>query len=205
MMPPRMLRPIKPAPPPPTVIDQPKSTTFFDLPAELRIEIYKLVLDNVIIHVLPLQSQERHCPHALVRTSRQVRNEALPIIHASCEIRAVVTDFNFGGMLAWIDRIPSQAQGYLSKNENLSIRLCTSTTNPNGDEQSLRRWLKMRADRYRAQPNWQYSGPAPNSKMANSMKRKAKRMPEEGKKHEMIKMLNAVSVVLKCECSECQS
>ena len=199
------LRPIRPAPVRPAAVDEPQRTNFFDLPAELRIEIYRLVIDDVVIHVLPLQSQQRHCSHALVRTSRQVRNEVLPIIHANCEIRAVVTDFNFKGMLAWMDRIPSQDQGALAKNENLTIRLCTNTTNPSEEGHSLRRWLHMRADPHRAQPKRRYSGPAPNSKMANNMKRKAKRMTETGKKHELIKMLNAIGVVLKCDCANCST
>ncbi|RMY63870.1 hypothetical protein D0864_12521 [Hortaea werneckii] len=197
------LRPLKPAPPKPVIIEEPKKTNFFDLPAELRIEIYKLVLDSVVIHVLPPQSHERHCPHALNLTSRQVRNEVIPIIHATCEIRAVVTDFNFVGLLAWLDRIPSQDQRFLEKNDRLSIRLCTSNnTNsngsaPGGDAGSLRRWLTMRADPYRAQPRWRYTGPSPNRKIANDMKRKAKRMSEIGKKHEMIAMLSAVGMVIR--------
>ncbi|RMZ22478.1 hypothetical protein D0859_13495 [Hortaea werneckii] len=197
------LRPLKPAPPKPVIIEEPKKTNFFDLPAELRIEIYKLVLDSVVVHVLPPQSHERHCPHALNLTSRQVRNEVIPIIHATCEIRAVVTDFNFVGLLAWLDRIPSQDQRFLEKNDRLSIRLCTSNnTNsngsaPGGDAGSLRRWLTMRADPYRAQPRWRYTGPSPNRKIANDMKRKAKRMSEIGKKHEMIAMLSAVGMVIR--------
>ena len=160
----------------------------------MRIEIYNLVLDNVIIQILPPNTPaDRHCPHALVRTSRQVRNEVLPIMHSMCEVRANVTDFNFDGMLSWMARIPPGQQANLCKNENLSIRLCTSIK-PGNYSDSLRKWLHMRADPYRPQPRWKYSGPQPKTKVANDLKRRVKRMTEEGKRRELTEMLLAIGV-----------
>lgn len=191
--PPRAIRPAQPrAPERPTL--EPPGVCFYDLPAELRIEVYKLVLENVIIHVLPPGVvEERHAPHALVCTSRQVRHEVLPIIHSVCKIRAAVTDFNFEGLLAFINRIPPDDQRHLLKNQNLKVELCTTLTPP-GMNLSLRKWLHDRADDCRPQPNWEYHGPRPSPKVANDLKRRAKRMPEPGKQAEFVKMVRAIGV-----------
>jgi hypothetical protein len=180
-----------------------KSTSFYDLPAELRVEIYRLALASVQIHILPPNSSERNNPHALVLTSRQVRNEVLPLIHNSCAIRIDITDFKFDGLLAFMARMPPDQEANLRKNTKLSIRLCTTTT-PNarkGDpcnsmknSASLRRWLHVRADPYRPQPNWVYSGPVPDYKTSYEMRRRAKRTRIEGEKAELIKMLKAIGV-----------
>ena len=169
------LRALAPAPPKQPVLPEPQgSTCFFDLPPELRIEIYTLVLENVVIQILPLNS-DRHCPLALVCTSRQVRNEILPIIHSNCEIRANVTDFNFEGMLSWMSRIPPNEQASLCKNDKLSVRLNTSIK-PGNFSDSLRKWLHLRADPYRPQPRWRYVGTLPRPKVANELKRRVRRL-----------------------------
>lgn len=193
----RIQRALQPAPlRPQSELDTTKKTCFYDLPAELRVEIYKLALENVKIHVLPLKSHLRqYCPHALVRTSRQVRHEVLPIIHSNCSIHATVTDFNFTGLLAFLARIPPDDQAYLLKNDHLSVRLCT-TLSPPGNLESLRRWLHYRADTCRPQPNWRYSGPHPSSKVANDLRRRWKRMTELDKKLELQKMVKAIGVFL---------
>lgn len=180
-----------------------KGTSLYELPAELRIEIYKLALSSVQLHVLPPNSGRQCSPHALVLTSRQVRNEVLPLIHASCAIRVDVTDFNFDGLLAFMARIPSEQEVHLRKNPNLQIQLCTTAT-PNGKKDktcnsmrntaSLRKWLHVRADPYRPQPNWVYTGPAPDYRTAYEMRRRAKRTKKDGERRELMKMLKAIGV-----------
>lgn len=180
-----------------------KRTCFYDLPAELRVEIYKIALASVQIHILPPNSSERNNPHALVLTSRQVRNEVLPLIHNSCAIRIDITDFNFDGLLAFMARMPPDQEQNLRKNTRLSIRLCT-TVSPNakkGDtcnsmrnSSSLKKWLHLRADPYRPQPNWVYSGPVPDYKTSYEMRRRAKRTRIEGEKAELVRMLRAIRV-----------
>ena len=190
----RVHRPLQPAPPKEKVEVIPRKTCFYDLPPELRVEIYKLVLENVYIHILPPETDSRQKnPHALVRTSRQVRHEVLPIIHGQCRIHATVTDFDFAGLLEFLSRIPPHDEKCLLKNGTLSIRLCT-TLSPPGNLDSLRRWLHYRADKCRPQPNWRYSGPPPSSKVANDLKRRVKRMKEEEKKKELEKMVKAIGV-----------
>ncbi|KAK5132164.1 hypothetical protein LTR08_000321 [Meristemomyces frigidus] len=189
-----MHRILAPAPPrTAATAPAPKRTDFFDLPAELRIEVYKLVLDRVVLHILPLHDVVRHCPHALVLASRQVRNEVLPLMHSTCQVRATVTDFNFGGLLAWVARIPPDQQALLCKNGGLTVRLCTSMK-PAAPCDHLRKWLHLRADPHRPQPLWQYTGPTPKNKVANDMKRRYKRMPEEGKRREMAAMMSAIGI-----------
>lgn len=171
--------------------------TFFDLPAELRIEVYRLALDGVVIHILPTtkaEDSQRCIPHALTRTSRQVRNEVLPMIHSMCPIRCSITDFNFDGLLLWISRIPPDQESKLCKNENLTIHFNTSGQQPPRCLESLRKWLKFRADKHRPHPNWVYSGPQPHSKICADLRRRAKRMPEPGKQEEMFKILKALSI-----------
>ncbi|EMC99308.1 hypothetical protein BAUCODRAFT_398848 [Baudoinia panamericana UAMH 10762] len=193
----RPYRTLAPAPPPKKPCLEPKQTSFFDLPAELRIHIYELVLVNVRIQILPLESKDHRTPHALILASRQVRNEVLPIIHSKCRIRANVTDFNFSGLVAWMDRIPSGQQAMLCKNEQLEINLCTSLK---PDSRSfavgLRKWLEMRKDPHRSQPNWQYSGPTPKKGVASDLRRRAKRMNPPEKRGEFLAMLDAIGVVV---------
>jgi hypothetical protein len=195
----RLLPALRRPPPPPDH----KGTCLYDLPAELRIEIYKLALESVQIHILPPNSSERNNPHGLVLTSRQVRNEVLPLIHNSCAIRIDITDFNFDGLLAFMSRMPPDQEANLRKNTKLEIRLCTTTT-PNGkkgeacnsmrNSASLRKWLHVRADKYRPQPNWVYSGPVPDYKTAYEMRRRAKRTRIAGERMELVRMLKAIGV-----------
>lgn len=169
--------------------------TFFDLPAELRVEIYRLALERVVVHILPSSTvDERKLPHALTRTSREVRNEVLPMIHAQCPIRCAVTDFCFDGLLTWMARIPPNEENILMKNEDLSIQFCFSSNQPPKSLETLRRWLHRRADQHRPQPKWQYGGGAPLPKIQADFRRRAKRMTEPRKQAEMFAILRALSI-----------
>lgn len=195
----RCIRELRPAPPQIPGQDLPASiprrqTCFYDLPAELRNMVYRIVLKGVHIHILPQHSGTTPQPHSLIATSHQVRLEVLPIIHSTCEIRASITDFNFEPLLTWLSRVPPEQESTLSKNNRLKIRLCTSLKPDNPSGASLRRWLQIRADTCRPQPEWQYSGPTPKTKVANDLKRRAKRMTEEGKRKEMMKILRAIKI-----------
>lgn len=188
----------------------PAHTSFYDLPAELRIEIYRLALSTVKIHILPPNSATPCAPHPLVLTTRQVRNEVLPLIHNSCPIHANITDFNFDGLLAWMSRMPPDQEANLCKNGGLRVELCTTTNNPAHDKgqggtkvgtcnsmknsPSLRKWLHLRADKYRPQPDWKYVGPKPDYKTMNEMRRRAKRARHPGEKRELVVMLKAIGV-----------
>lgn len=191
------LKPLLPAPPrfrdpPPIIIG--RKVGFLDLPAELRIEIYNLVLKKVVIHILPSNSdRQQPAPHGLLRTCRQIRQEVLPIIHTSCAIRATITDFDFSGLLTWLSRVSGDGHKALAKNAGLVIHFCASEKVPS-DLPFLRRWLHDRADPYRPQPSWRYSGPRANVKVANDLKRRLRRMKEVRKQAELKKIAKALGV-----------
>ena len=187
----------------------PAHTSFYDLPAELRIEIYRLALSTVKIHILPPNSAN-HSPHPLVLTTKQVRNEVLPLIHNSCPIHATITDFNFDGLLAWMSRMPPDQESNLCKNSNLCVELCTTSnvaqdatkghaqkpgTCPSMKNSGiLKKWLHLRADIYRPQPSWRYVGAKPDYKTMVEMRRRAKRAAKPGEKKELVIMLKAIGV-----------
>lgn len=198
-------RPLRPAPSRNIILPSmiaPPNTCFYDLPAELRIEIYRLALDRVTVYILP-STRPLHHPHPLLRTSRQIRNEVLPIIHAHCKIKAKITDFDFTGLLEWMRRIPSDQEANLCKNDRLIIELKTTINETKNqschsirNSASLRKWLHMRADQYRPQPTWNYIGtrPGPDAKTAYELKRRAIRMKEVGEVKELWIMLGAMGV-----------
>lgn len=188
------LVPLAPAPPRPPPPQLPR-VTFFSLPAEMRVEIYKLALEGVVVHILPTSTvDDRKLPHALTRTSRGVRNEVLPLIHALCPIRCAITDFCFDGLLTWMNRIPPNEENVLKKNQDLSIQFCFSNNQPQRSLESLRRWLHRRADKHRPQPRWQYGGGSPLPKVQADLRRRARRMTEPDKKAEMIAILAALNI-----------
>lgn len=168
-------------------------TCFLDLPAELRITIYKLALAKVRIHLLPPGKENDRPSHALIRTSKQVRNDVLPLYYAICPIDAVVNDLNFSGLLDWEQKVSVHAddERALSKNTNLTIRLCmTQQWDKNKNFTSLNKWLHRRADVCRTQFAWQYKAPSGTIKLYD-LTHKAKRCADERKQKEMIKILDA--------------
>lgn len=192
----RPLAPLAPAPPKPRHVEQSR-VTFYDLPAELRIEIYRMALEGVTIHIKPLGTPDTMCsPQPFSRVSKQVRNEALPLIHSLCPITSTVQDFNFDGVLAWIARVPPHEEGNLAKNKSLTINLATSGGNqPYREMASLRHWLHMRSDKFRPYPNWVYQGPQPGSKVCADLRRRCKRLKEYRRQKEMVKILEGINIL----------
>jgi hypothetical protein len=192
----RFLKALQPAP---VRYYGPRKTCFFDLPAELRNEVYKLALIGVNIHIVPRNSPNIH-PHSLLLTSKQVRNEVFPLMHALCPIYATVTDFNFAGLLDFMNRVPPHEEKHLVKNKNLRIELCSTNSVISND--TLRKWLHMRADKYRDHPNWKYAGVRPIKKAQTDLHRRLKRMAlsesktEVRKSIEFKKMLDSIGVMV---------
>lgn len=118
------------------------------------------------------------------------------MVHSMCYINASITDFNFEPLLTWLSRIPPDQEANLSKNDNLHIGLHTTNKPQNMYGDSLRRWLHLRADQHRPQPKWAYKGPSPKPKVANDLKRRAKRMTEAGKRAELVTMLRAIEIAI---------
>nr|OQO25856.1 hypothetical protein B0A51_07942 [Rachicladosporium sp. CCFEE 5018]OQO28178.1 hypothetical protein B0A51_04598 [Rachicladosporium sp. CCFEE 5018] len=200
-MAPRPLRALCPAapkrlPPPPTH----RPTTFYDLPPELRVEIYKLALLNTHLHILAEPSASQP-PHSLTLTTKQIRLEVLPLLHSTCPITASITDFDFTPLLTWLRTMPPDQETNLCKNDRLTVILKTTinekkekTSNSSRNSSALKRWLHLRADRYRAQPGWVYEGRTPDGRTSSDLKRKYKRAAVEGEKRELGVMLRAVGI-----------
>ncbi|KAF2858261.1 hypothetical protein K470DRAFT_260011 [Piedraia hortae CBS 480.64] len=206
-------RAIQPAPlkqfarPPPDV------TGLMRLPAELRVEIFTWYLSSISVTInCGPQSNNistryrcrcgNRCPIcrnynagalSLLLVSKQIRNEALPIMLRHSPITAIIRDLDFTPLLEWMSRMPFGDEPKLAKNKNLFIEMSHSMSEGLPKEgQSLRRWLHLRADKCRPQPNWQYVGGL-NSKALSGLKRRAKRMNEVGKREELEKLIGAVS------------
>lgn len=182
-------------------LTQHSGASLYSLPAEIRVDIYRLVLENVTIHILPREAgHERRRPHPLTLTSKIVRNEVLPLIHANCAIMAVITDFNFSGMLDFVARIPPNELNALAKNQRLKIQFSFTAGGAKddgktaGETQSLRSWLQYRADKCRPQAKWQYSGVRPPRKVESFVRRRIKRMTEEGKRQEMVALAKGMQI-----------
>ena len=78
-----------------------------DLPAELRNLVYKSVLEhepNVILH--PLARGQLVAQSPLARVCRQIRQELLPLVHASeLPVIALVDDFDFAHLITWLNKL----------------------------------------------------------------------------------------------------
>lgn len=169
------------------------STCFLDLPAELRNTIYKLALSKVRIHLLPPGKKHDRPSHGLIRTSKQVRNDVLPLYYAICPIEAVVNDLDFSGLLEWEQKLSLHAddERALRKNQSLTIRLCmTKLWDKNKNFSPLNKWLHRRADSCRPQFAWVYKSSSGTMKVYD-LTHKAKRCTNENKQKEMIKILEA--------------
>jgi hypothetical protein len=140
--------------------------------------------------------KDRPNPHALLLTTRKIRNEVLPLLHSSCPIYVPITDFDFTPLLAFLARIPPHEHKHLLKNEQLKIELKTTVREQLGPLDTMRRWLAMRADPYKVQPKWNYAGDRPSARVCNDLRRRAKRMTEVGKREEYEKILVSLGVTV---------
>ncbi|KAK4502223.1 hypothetical protein PRZ48_005648 [Zasmidium cellare] len=130
--------------------------TFFDLPAELRNDIYSLAASDLILHLFnPSTKTQKQKPiPALLLANRQCRNEFLPILLSTATIKASITDFDFSPLLRVTGSLYATELKSLRANPNLKISLrtkkCTNDAYPN-----LRRWCINRASSLDRLP-WSY-------------------------------------------------
>ncbi|EMC92989.1 hypothetical protein BAUCODRAFT_269352 [Baudoinia panamericana UAMH 10762] len=131
--------------------------TFFDLPAELRNEVYNVVASDT--HLTLPSSEQRSKklfirPTGLLLASRQCRKEYLPLLFSTATVILNIKDFDFQNLLRVTGSLYSTELKSLRTNNNLLIRLRTcNCTREN--MQSLRRWLISRANGLDRLP-WQY-------------------------------------------------
>lgn len=142
-------------------------------------------------------------PHPLALVSHSVRDEVLAVLHQHCPINCTIYDLDFTPLLTFYKRIGPNNMIYLQRNKNLTITLNMSHNKDQlGPLDSMRQWLHKRADPHVLQPDWQYEGARPSSKVGNDLKRRWKRMSqsksegEAGKRVELEKMVKALKVDL---------
>lgn len=123
--------------------------TFFDLPAEIRNDIYEHVAcDTRIFLPLPDRKSNKSTPlpiPSLLIASRQLRNEFLPLLLECAHIAVVIRNFDFRNLMRISSSLYSTELKALRNNERLTIRLLVEKCNRESIA-SLRRWLVKRAE-----------------------------------------------------------
>ena len=131
-------------------------TSFYDLPSELRIQIYELVARDSRLSLFFALPKNIKTP-ALLLTSRQVRNEYRPVLLSLAPIRAHVGNYNFKPIMRVVGSLYSTELKALRKNSNLTIVLHLKNFDVTSEHcmTSLRRWAVKRAEHLDRLP-WSY-------------------------------------------------
>jgi hypothetical protein len=164
---------------------EPKGKNIFDLPAEIRNEIYKLVVESTEICILKSNCSDCNNESSLALTARQVRKEVLPLRYRFGRLHACIVDLEFEGLLAFTTRLTSLQRKHLCGNPNLEVRLRRSRSEEidacisNMSVRSLKAWAVDRARVDQPQPSWKYTGPYTNHNAALEARREAE---EQGDK-----------------------
>jgi hypothetical protein len=135
---------------------QPNKLTFFDLPAEIRNQIYELVASDAIL-TLPLQKKETKTPPpvpGLLLASHQCRKEYLSLFLSTAPVIVEVKDFEFRHLIRVVGSLYNSEFKALRLNRNLCIHLRTQNCTRE-NLASLRKWLIKRGDSLDRLP-WRY-------------------------------------------------
>lgn len=133
-----------------------KSTSFYDLPSELRIQIYELVARDTRLSLFSASPKHIKTP-ALLLTSRQLKNEYRPVLLSLAAVRAHVDNYNFKPTMRVVGSLYSTELKALRKNNNLTIVLHLKKFDVTSEHcmTSLRRWAVKRAEHLDRLP-WSY-------------------------------------------------
>lgn len=131
-------------------------TSFYDLPSELRIQIYELVARDSRLSLFLALPKNIKTP-ALLLTARQVRNEYRPVLLSLAPIRAHVGNYNFKPIMRVVGSLYSTELKALRKNSNITIVLHLKNFDVTSEHcmTSLRRWAVKRAEHLDRLP-WSY-------------------------------------------------
>jgi hypothetical protein len=132
------------------------TTSFYDLPSELRIRIYELVAHDTRLSLF--SASPKHIkPPALLLTSQQVRNEYRPVLLSLAPVRANVGNYDFRPLTRVVGSLYSSELKALRKNNNLTIVLHLKNFDVTSEScmTSLRRWAVKRAEHLDRLP-WSY-------------------------------------------------
>ncbi|KAK5118132.1 hypothetical protein LTR62_004179 [Meristemomyces frigidus] len=135
----------------------PGKPTFFDLPAEVRNEIYDCVASDAILYLPSPEDRKKKLDYqgcGLLLATRQCRKEFLPLLYSSAPLVIDVKDFDFSNIVRVVGSLYSTELKAFRANKRLILRLRTANcTRANLD--GLRRWLVHRADSLDRLP-WRY-------------------------------------------------
>ncbi|KAF7189862.1 hypothetical protein HII31_08684 [Pseudocercospora fuligena] len=103
---------------------EPKRTTFFDLPAEIRNAIYELIAQDLTL-ILDLNHNKTSKHPSLLLASRQTNKEFSSILLSTATLKVPIIDFNFTTLLSYIKSggLPPNKSKSLFSNPNLIITL----------------------------------------------------------------------------------
>lgn len=149
--------------------------TFFDLPAELRNEIYEYVISDATLSLpcnifsatisqkarLALRKR-KPLPTAningLLLASKQCRREYLSILLSTISVVVEIKDFHFEQLIRVTSSLNDIETNALRSNRNLTLLLDTRNCTTK-DLASVRRWLDFRHKDDRANLPWKYEFP----------------------------------------------
>lgn len=173
---------------------KPKGKDIFDLPAELRNEIYRLVVESTEMCILKSNCSNCENPFSLALTTWRVRKEALPLRYRFGRLHACIIDLDFEGLLAFTTHLTYSQRKHICGNPNLEIRLRRSRPAENDacvsnmSVKSLKAWAVDRARVDQPQPSWKYTGPHTNHCAGLAARREAEEQDDKIK-HEYVGVL----------------
>lgn len=138
--------------------------TIFDLPAELRNDIYRYALESASVCVVLSNGSECHEPLGILLAAKAVRKEVLSLIHRHGNIHVEVVDLDFGALLAFTTNLNTQQRAAMNDNPNLEIRLRRTESLeddavlPGENLMRLKEWVVSKTHADALQPCWTYTG-----------------------------------------------
>ena len=140
--------------PPATAATDKDKLTFFDLPAEIRNDIYDLVAGRTTLRLPVGKKREAPVIPGLLVASKQCRHEYLPLLYSTVPFLVEVRDFGFGNLTRVVSSLYRTELKAMRNNVRLVIQLRTQNCTRE-NLASLRRWLVARADGLDRLP-WNY-------------------------------------------------
>ena len=137
-----------------------KPVTFFDLPGEIRNDIYQLAAQDLVLTLAPprKRASAKHAVRipALFLTSRQARKECFPILLSTTPIEVRIANFDFQNLTRQVSSLYSSELKALRRNNHLTIRFTFPKPHKRQDcILDVWRWAAGRTDSLDRLP-WRY-------------------------------------------------
>lgn len=151
----------------------PRSTvTFFDLPGEIRNQIYELCANNSVLRIVDTNKKSKSASKepiaipGLLLASTRCRQEYLPILLSTAYIEASIVNFDFKHVMRVIGGLYNTELKALRANTNLVLSLLVPSSSSHQEFTNIRRWASNRADALDRLP-WNYQL-APESRSSDN-------------------------------------